>query len=46
MTNLKNSINYIYGSKTNKKRIKRIGIEIEIQNKFYFWLSGEIEKTN
>jgi hypothetical protein len=24
--------------------VKRMRIEIDIQNKFYFWLKGEIEK--
>ena len=27
-----------------KLTIKRIKIKIETQNKFYFWLNGEIEK--
>jgi len=29
-----------------KLTIKRIKIKIETQNKFYFWLNGEIEKKN
>ena len=27
-----------------KKTIKRMWIKIRIQNKFYIWLNGEIEK--
>ena len=29
-----------------KKIIKRMRIKIRIQNKFYIWLKGEIEKKN
>jgi hypothetical protein len=29
-----------------KKTIKRMWIKIRIQNKFYIWLNGEIEKKN
>jgi hypothetical protein len=29
-----------------KIAIKRIRIKIEIQNKFYIWLKGKIEKKN
>jgi hypothetical protein len=29
-----------------KIAIKRMRIQIEIQNKFYIWLKGEIEKKN
>jgi hypothetical protein len=41
----KKNINYIKGSK-KKITFKIIGIKIKIQNKFYFWLNGEIEKKN
>jgi hypothetical protein len=32
--------------KQKKITIKRIRIKIEIQNKFYIWLKGEIKKKN
>ena len=40
----KNSFNYIKGFK--KIKIKRMMIKIEIQNKFYIWMKGEIKKKN
>ena len=40
----KKNINYTKGSK--KITFKIMGIKIKIQNKFYFWLNGEIEKKN
>jgi len=40
---IEKKINYTKGSKT-KKRIKRMGIKIEIKNNFDFLWKGEIEK--
>jgi len=43
----KKAINYKKKKDPKQKiTIKRIKIKIEIQNKFYFWLRGEIEKKN
>jgi hypothetical protein len=41
----KKTINYTKGSKI-KMTFKKIGIKIQIQNKLYFLLNGEIEKKN